>query len=307
MRDFPANVLLSRDEALAIGWSDSALSRAARRGDIARVRRGYFARPPVTPLLAAEAACRACTGSAISHRSAALVHSVPLLGGDPVVPELSVEPTNGTTIVGAHIHRATLEPLDVVSTPAGLATSVGRTVIDLGRRYGTKSMVVAADAALHAHRIRPQDLEDVAVRCWNWPGIRRATSGLHLVDKRAESPLESVSRLAIRSMPIPQPVPQVQILGPTGRPIGRVDFYWDEFGVAGEADGLLKYRDAGALTTEKLRQERLEELGVLVVRWGWDEVTRVPTVLEARLRRAFDRSAALRRSGFVPEWSARVT
>jgi hypothetical protein len=108
-------------------------------------------------------------------------------------------------------------------------------------------------------------------------------------------------------MSISQPVPQVQILGRGGRPIGTVDFYWDEFGVAGEADGLLKYRDDGSLASEKLRQERLEEVGLVVVRWGWADVTRASAVLERRLRRAFDRGAALRRSGLVPEWSVRGT
>jgi putative AbiEi antitoxin of type IV toxin-antitoxin system len=50
----------------------------------------------------------------------------------------------------------------------------------------------------------------------------------------------------------------------------RVDFYWDEFGVAGEVDGLSKYREDPLQTTmrERRRQGLMDELGLIFVRWG---------------------------------------
>jgi len=305
VRDFPANAVLSRNEALSIGWTDPALARAFRRGDLVRLRRGFFARPPLNALLAVEAAARACRGSAISHRSAALVHGLPILGDAPALPELTVVPSNGTIVKGAHIHRATLQVEDLVETAAGMTTHIARTVMDIGRDRGTTAMVVSADAALHRHLIETTELEAVARRCWNWPGICRATCGLSLLDKRAESPLESLSRLAIGSMPIVQPELQPEIVTTSGFLLGKVDFYWDEYGVVGEADGLLKYRDDGSLTAEKLRQERLERAGLVVVRWGWSDVMQTPETLQRRLRWAFSRGLALKRSGLVAGWSVR--
>jgi hypothetical protein len=67
-------------------------------------------------------------------------------------------------------------------------------------------------------------------------------------DARAESPLESISRLRMREHGVPAPEPQVEIWI-DGRFAGRVDFYWDEYGVIGEADGWGKYRNDWATFT----------------------------------------------------------
>jgi very-short-patch-repair endonuclease len=82
-----------------------------------------------------------------------------------------------------------------------------------------------------------------------------------------------------------------------GNPTFIVDFFWEEFGVIGEADGLAKYDDEEerlSLRAEKLRQEELEALGYIVVRWTWEDIWRRPEWVAKRLRRAFaaSRSAA---------------
>jgi hypothetical protein len=95
-----------------------------------------------------------------------------------------------------------------------------------------------------------------------------------------------------------------------GRFVGRVDFYWDAFGVVGEADGLAKYESASSRVAEKRREPRLESCGLLVVRWGWDDVWRFDAVA-ARLRSRFRLGQqagtrrgwmALDRSDFAPEF-----
>lgn len=121
-------------------------------------------------------------------------------------------------------------------------------------------------------------------------------------DPRSESPLESVSRLAIRDAHLPAPWLQPTVLV-DGRFVGRPDFYWDEFGVTGEADGWEKY-EAGwqRLRDEKRRQERFEEAGLVVVRWGSDDLDRFDRVAE-RLLAAFRRGSRLPRS--ERRWVAR--
>jgi hypothetical protein len=56
--------------------------------------------------------------------------------------------------------------------------------------------------------------------------------------------------------------------------IGRVDFYWEEFGVIGEADGRSKYAEPGALYAEKRREDRLRRHAGCreLIRWGWTDL-----------------------------------
>ncbi len=65
-----------------------------------------------------------------------------------------------------------------------------------------------------------------------------------------------------------------------------------------EADGKVKYAAPGVgggdLWAEKRRQERLEQLGFVVVRVSWEEVTRSPLLTVARRQRALSRGGAFR-------------
>ena len=86
------------------------------------------------------------------------------------------------------------------------------------------------------------------------------------------------------------PAPRTQVS--VGR--DRVDFLWPRYRTVGEADGMLKYDDAepGRLRAEKLRQERLEESGLTVVRFTWHQVEYEPARTVERFRQAFARAEA---------------
>jgi hypothetical protein len=89
----------------------------------------------------------------------------------------------------------------------------------------------------------------------------------------------------------------------SGRFVGRPDFYWDEAGLVGEADGWDKYDgDWRRLRDEKRRQELLEQGGLIVVRWGWEELAGFAAVA-ARLRAGLGRGLQVSRSG--RNWVAR--
>ena len=87
----------------------------------------------------------------------------------------------------------------------------------------------------------------------------------------------------------PAPRTQVVVRSPRGEQIGRVDFFWDE-GVVGEADGRMKYLQPEDLYAEKIRQERLEDLNLTVVRWGWPDVATDAALMRLALR--LDRARA---------------
>lgn len=73
----------------------------------------------------------------------------------------------------------------------------------------------------------------------------------------------------------------------------RVDFCWERFGTVVEADGRRKYDDPEVLWQEKLRQERIEDLGYRVLRVTWDQIVHRPQDTVARVLRAFARGSRL--------------
>lgn len=286
-----------------MGWTDASLTRAVTRGELVRIRRGLLAPPDrVHDQVPAIAAATAVSGAVISHRSALAMHGLPVIGRSRL-PEITVPPTGRGSADGAHLHRASLPPEEIAVVDGVPVTSVARTLVDVGRSCPVHTAVAAMDAALHRDLTRLDEVYVVARRCWNWPSIRRAQRAMRLSDGRAESPLESVSRLVLRWLRLPDPEPQVRVLDGFGHEIGRLDFYWERFGVFGEADGRSKYDARDVLTAEKLRQEELETTGLIGVRWGWTEVTKYPRLVRYRITRAFERGQARDRSGFPREWS----
>lgn len=97
---------------------------------------------------------------------------------------------------------------------------------------------------------------------------------------------------------LPAPDLQVDIRDADGVWLARTDFLW-EFAVVGEADGLEKYDDLSVLRAEKLRQERLERAGLVVVRWTMNDVF-APGGLERLIGDAIARGA--RRSADERRW-----
>jgi hypothetical protein len=125
------------------------MTRAVRSGRVSRLRRDQFTGSPPNPVLEAVAAARGCRGAVVSHRSAALMHELPLVGGPPPLPDVTVPPNGTGDLQAAHLYRASLRDVDVVEINGIPVTSIARTVVDIGRHRPTSTMVAAADYALH--------------------------------------------------------------------------------------------------------------------------------------------------------------
>ena len=80
---------------------------------------------------------------------------------------------------------------------------------------------------------------------------------------------------------VPLPALQTRICTPEGDLFP--DFLWADAMVIGEADGMVKYQTSDDLRNEKRRQERLERMGFLVVRWEDRDIRRAPAEVMARL------------------------
>ncbi len=135
----------------------------------------------------------------------------------------------------------------------------------------------------------PQALDRMRSLADDWPlllGIGTVRRALPHVRVGAQTPLESLSRLRLVRGGLPEPRLQVPIYDDEGL-VGIVDMLFDEWGVIGEADGLLKYDDRGmAFRAEKSREDRLRALGFIVVRWTWDEIINRPMLVVQRIRQA---------------------
>lgn len=110
-----------------------------------------------------------------------------------------------------------------------------------------------------------------------------------IADARVESAGESRSRWLFRVVGLPDPELQVWIRGDDGF-AARVDFLFRAQRTIVEFDGMAKYATTQDLRAEKIREDRLRELGYEVVRIVWAELTR-PAELHPRITAAFARSA----------------
>jgi hypothetical protein len=198
-----------------------------------------------------------------------------------------------------HLHRAQLPDHHVAMRGGFRVTSPARTVVDVAREHGVDPAVVAGDAALRVGLLDEADLADVLELQHNWPASAAARRAVGLMSAASQSPLETLSRLRMTDAGLPAPVLQQEIGDELGHFLGQVDFYWDEFGVVGEADGALKYDGMPAVVAEKTRQSRLLETGLTVVRWEWSDLHRFDLVA-SRLRSAFVRG---RQPGSGRGWS----
>jgi hypothetical protein len=147
--------------------------------------------------------------------------------------------------------------------------TVAAAVLDLAC-LDPRSGLMAADAALHEQLVGEQHLAAAVADASGRRGIRRAREVLALADPRIESPLESLTHLALHDAGFPPPGLQTWLVGADGRRY-RVDFYWPERKLILEADGLRKYRDAGP-GAEKRRERALRRAGYDVERVIWSDV-----------------------------------
>jgi hypothetical protein len=296
--------VFSTYQARSDGWSQEALRHAVRSDRIVRLRVGAYQAVDLDEVTVglspfevarwrhaapAIGAVLTTPGALASHSTAAVLRGMPLI----FLPErscLSVVPWLTGAVPHVHLHRCTSPPRSFPIAAVD-CTSDERILIDLAREHGVASGVVATDYALHVGLTTYGKLYAELDRCVRWPGVRAAREAIAFADRRSESVLESRSRLALRDWGIPAPEPQVRIGNEWGGFVARVDFYWDEFGVVGEADGDMKYdgTDPTPLLDEKKRQGLIEDLDLPVVRWGTDDLRNFGAVA-ARLRRTFSRA-----------------
>jgi predicted transcriptional regulator of viral defense system len=290
----------------ARGVSAERLRQLVRTGELVALRRGVYARAESLASSAgdparlhafqvAAALLPARALASASHESAAILHGLDLLERPPESLVTLTRPPDArgsrASGSGLKVHAATLFPGHVRSHYGLPVTSVARTVVDLARALPFQHGVVVADSALHARKTTRDELDRVLAPCSNWPGGERARRVVAFSDHRSESVLESCARVTFDDHGLPPPELQVDIRD--DQFIGRVDFYWGEYLTIAEADGLIKYADAGRAAKQLERDQLLREAGYKVVHFTWRQLFRETDRLIARIREAFARPGPL--------------
>ena len=243
-------------------------------------------------LLRARAILRARPSLVASHVTAALVHGLPV--ARTTVQQVHV--TRGPGLrgrprspAGYRIHTRAASTPEIVERDGLPVTAALRTLLDLPQVTSLDWAVAAADAALHARLVDPDELRDACLGVRRVRGAERIREVGPLASRLAESPGETLLRLRMWRWGW-HPQEQVALPWVAGRP--RVDFLVEGRLVV-EFDGAAKYAldgdVAAAHLREKARNDALAEAGfeVIHIRWAdlWDE-TALRLRLEAALRRA---------------------
>jgi hypothetical protein len=286
--------LWTRREALAV-TTRGAVDGFVRRGEWRTVWPGVLtdAGTVLDPWQRAHAAALACgPGAVVSGRTAARLHRLPLVDDhdpatgaaehllDDVVSRgprgtLRVHDCDGVRVL--HRRAATLSGEEVLGTRTGLLlTSPVRTLVDCAGLLSDDALVCALDAALHVRLVDEAALGRAVDDRSGHRHVARLRAAVALADRRAESPAETLARLALLPT-MPGFVPQLRLRAPDGRVLARYDLADEHLRLAVEADG--KAGHAGErMVAKDRRRDRVSE------RYGWR--TERVTWWELRCQRA---------------------
>jgi hypothetical protein len=195
---------------------------------------------------------------------------------------------NGRQRSLVHVHGAPLDATDICLVDGAPVTSIARTVLDVARTLPIEQAVALGDRAVR-EGLPVSTLAAGLVRMERWPGVRQARRVAQFLDPRSESVGESVSRVRLHSDGLPIPELQYTLRAADGAFIARVDFLWKAQRTVGEFDGKVKYGRTlkpgqpveEVLYEEKVREDRIRDNNLQVVRWTWPDLYR-PGVIRDR-------------------------
>ena len=290
--------------------SEQMVKTRLRSGELLRLRPGVYLaaehfpeHPADRHVMLARAEALTHVDSVISHESAAVVWELPALGEEwhAFPPALTLPTTSGYRPRGhsARYRTSRLPMRQITRDPAGYPiTTPARTAVDLARGRPLPQALVLLDAV--ARRLCGELVTNPRRGDYANPRLARAVretlgaaiDGFHaarlraaaqLADPRRERPIESLSAGHFHLAGLPPPDCQRPLR--TAHGTFFADFYWEQWRLVGEADGMVKYEDPAEIAREKVREQVLLDSGYRVVRWLGREIHLHPEVVVARVRR----------------------
>ncbi|MFI6237807.1 endonuclease domain-containing protein [Micromonospora sp. NPDC050784] len=190
------------------------------------------------------------------------------------------------------MHQVTVGPGDVVKVAGIPATSSLRTVSDVILRVDRYPAVSVLDSALNQGRIDPAQLAAIPNLIRGRRGAVVAHACLAEADGRAQSPLETRSRLRCVDGRVPPDALQLEVRDDDGYLLGIGDLGWRGPRLIAEADGRDAHGTPEAAYADRRRQNRLVNAGWTILRFTWQD-TLHPSYIPHTVRQAI--AAAHRR------------
>ncbi|MFI7519244.1 DUF559 domain-containing protein [Micromonospora globbae] len=187
-------------------------------------------------------------------------------------------------------------PLDAVQRLDGIAATAPLvTVSEIILREQRYTSVAVLDSALNRGFIREEDLLAVPRMIKGRRGAVAARGYLAEADGRAQSPLETRTRLRCVDGKVPPDTLQLEVRDHDGYLLGIGDLGWRGPKVIAEADGREAHDTPSAAFADRRRQNRLVNAGWTVLRFTWADTLR-PDYIPWTVRQAIAASRSIRRS-----------
>lgn len=287
--------LLLRDRALTVVDPDDLLT-ALRSGRLRRIQRGIYLprRIPATPFVMARAALLSSgiPGAVPSHATAARVHHIAVPEEHRVEHVTVTREQRRRNRRDLHFHTRSLSCGEVWVCDGLPITTVPRTLADLTTSLDRLPAVWALDDSLRRGLCSRAEIASVVEKWRGGAGCAQAWERLDEADGVAESFLETAGRLVLRDGKLPMPVPQYSLRAPDGSVVARLDGAYLREKIGLEFDGADPHGLPEAVFRDRVRQNRLSELGWTVLRFTWWDVLRDPAGVVATVQRTLRQRAA---------------
>ncbi|MGB3231143.1 MAG: hypothetical protein WBB57_09880 [Mycobacterium sp.] len=181
---------------------------------------------------------------------------------------------------GLMVHQRLGAPLRRVGSR--LVTAPAWTAVETARALRRPRALATLDAALRSGACTRGELEAAIREQKGRRGIVNVRELVVHADGRAESAMESETRLVFIDGGLPKPELQYEIVDRHGK-LWRVDFAWPWASVAAEYDSMEWHANPQAWKRDRIKQARLKDCGWTVVPMVSDDVRRHPLDLVARV------------------------
>jgi hypothetical protein len=275
--------VVTRDELLRAGVTQSQIKSRIARGFLLPIHRGVFRVGHTAPSLEARylAAVKASgPGSLLAGRAAA--HLLYLLKRPPPLPEVLT--TRHRRPSGVAVRRCrSIYPRDATEWRGVPVTTVPRTLVDLAATLDSADLARAFHEAAVKHHVKPAAVERVLARRHNWPGARDLRRVIWGDERVTLSRLESSFIALLRRARLPLPETN-KIAG------GRyVDCRWPEHRLTVELDSYRYHGTRHAWEQDHEREREARARGDEFRRYTWRDVAEEPEPMLDDLRALLNR------------------
>jgi hypothetical protein len=277
--------LISADQLAELGVTRSQLRTLIERGMLRReAPRVYSIAGAPHSIDRSTRAGLLCLGptAVVSHDAAARLHRFDRALPDAV--EFAMPRGGRGREVPFRVHTTNALPaIDRVTVDGFPCTSATRTIIDLARaRIPTRRLEAAIDSAVRSGASAPlvivRRLSDLrGPGRWGAPRL----DGL-LLDSGGHTMLERRFLELVREGGLPRPETQVVHRRGT-RTVARVDFLWRDLGMVVEVSGRKGHASDAERARDAQRRNELQDMGMRVYEYTWDDVTQRRTHVVATL------------------------